>query len=230
MELFFTFFHEKSAWELGAVFLGLAYLILAMRESLWCWPAALISTAIYTWLFWHVSLLMDSALNIYYMAMAVYGFYLWWQPTGAANQASVKDVPIQTWSGLQHTIAIVGVVVMSLVSGYLLQQNTSAAWPFLDSFTTWASVLTTYMVARKVLENWLYWIVIDTVALGLYIERGLYPTAMLFAVYLVMCVFGFMAWYRRYNAQQQMRQSERDARAADDRVSADGPASHHVAT
>lgn len=238
MELLLSFFHEKSVWELAAVALGLAYLILAMKESLWCWPAAFVSTAIYTWLFWHVSLLMDSALNIYYMAMALYGFWAWLglrnkdqEPLASPikqktqqyknqdtekhdpdkhypeKQSTPKNIPLQitSWALPQHLWVIFGVLTLSCISGYLLQENTEAAWPYVDSFTTWSSVLTTYMVTRKILENWLYWIVIDFVAMMLYIERGLYPTAMLFFVYLILCVFGFVAWKRYYQEQKGAR-------------------------
>lgn len=194
METILQFFSDKSAWELTAVVLGLAYLLLAMRESLWCWPAAFVSTAIYTWLFWHVSLLMDSALNVYYMAMAVYGFWAW-RFGGGPNQE--KELTISRWSSRMHVIVITSVIAISLASGYLLAENTTAVWPYLDSFTTWASVLTTYMVARKILENWIYWIVIDAVAMVLYVERGLYFTAGLFAIYLVLCVVGFIAWSKQ---------------------------------
>ncbi|MFL0800278.1 MAG: nicotinamide riboside transporter PnuC [Agarilytica sp.] len=182
-------FSEKDVWELIAVLLALAYLVLALRESIWCWPAAFISTAIYTGLFWHVSLLMDSALNVYYMAMAVYGGWVW-----RAQSGSTAVTTITTWPWRWHATVILAIVVASALSGYLLDQNTEAAWPYLDSFTTWASVITTYMVAKKVLENWCYWIVIDSVALGLYIERGLYPTAFLLVIYLVICVFGYFSW------------------------------------
>ncbi|MFL0811311.1 MAG: nicotinamide riboside transporter PnuC [Agarilytica sp.] len=182
---------EKTSWELVAVFLALAYLLLAMKESIWCWPAALVSTAIYTCLFWHVSLVMDSVLNVYYMLMAVYGFYVWFYPQ------KNKNAHIHRWPWTLHIAVIVSVVAVSLVSGYILQRNTEAAWPYLDSFTTWASVVTTFMVARKVLENWLYWIVIDSVALLLYIERGLYPTAALFVLYIILCVFGWLKWKKK---------------------------------
>ncbi|MFL0803936.1 MAG: nicotinamide riboside transporter PnuC [Agarilytica sp.] len=193
-----TSFAQKNAWELLAVLLALAYLVLALRESIWCWPAAFISTAIYTVLFWHVSLLMDSALNVYYMAMAVYGGWVW-----RSQNASVAVTTVTTWPWRWHVVTIVAIILASAVSGYLLDKNTEAAWPYLDSFTTWASVITTYMVAKKVLENWLYWIVIDSVALGLYIERGLYPTAFLFVLYLVICVFGYFAWRRKLSAPQE---------------------------
>jgi len=86
------------------------------------------------------------------------------------------------------------VVLISLISGYLLNRHTEAAWPYLDSFTTWASVVTTYMVTKKVLENWLYWIVIDSLSIFLYLDRGLHLTALLFVGYTVIAIFGFYQW------------------------------------
>lgn len=192
MDVFLAFFTEKTALELLAVALGLAYLVLAMKQNIWCWPAAFISTAIYIWLFWHVSLLMDSALNVYFLVMAVYGFWMW-----RTNRPD-DILEIKTWSMRTHVFTIITVVFVSVISGYLLSENTKAAWPYLDSFTTWASILTTYMVANKILENWIYWIVIDSVAMFLYIERGLHPTALLFFVYLILCVFGFISWKKQY--------------------------------
>lgn len=184
-------FTQMMGWELVAVILAIAYLWLAMRQSQWCWPAAFISTLIYTVLFWKVSLLMDSALNVYYMAMAVYGWWSWQH--GGQQHAGVE---VHRWPLLWHGYAVAGILLMTFISGYFLSHNTEAAWPYLDSFTTWASVFTTWLVARKVLENWLYWIVIDFVAMGLYMERGLYLTAILFAAYVVICVFGYRSWQR----------------------------------
>ena len=85
-------------------------------------------------------------------------------------------------------------LLISLVSGALLHRYSAAALPFLDSFTTWGSVLTTFMVARKVLENWIYWIVIDATSIVLYLDRGLYLYAGLFVAYLVIAVFGYFNW------------------------------------
>ena len=84
----------------------------------------------------------------------------------------------------------------TLASGYLLAENTTAVWPYVDAFTTWGSVVTTFMVARKILENWLYWIVIDSVSIFLYIDRGLYLTALLFVAYVVIVIIGFFNWKR----------------------------------
>ena len=83
----------------------------------------------------------------------------------------------------------------------MLQQFTDAALPYLDSFTTWGSLVTTWMVARKVLENWLYWLVIDSVSIYLYIDRELYLTALLFAAYVVIVIIGYVKWSQRYRAQ-----------------------------
>ena len=185
-----------SGWELIAVVLAIAYLLLAVKENILCWYAALISTAIYLFLFWDVSLLMESALQVYYLVMAVYGWYQWKFVNSTSpenNQSTIK-----TWSPTQHTLCITVILLLSVLSGLLLQKNTDAAWPFLDSFTTWGAVVTTYMVTKKVLENWIYWLVIDGLSIYLYMDRGLYLTSILFMAYLVICIFGFNTWLKQY--------------------------------
>jgi nicotinamide mononucleotide transporter len=189
-----------STWEVIAVILGVAYLVLAMRQNILCWYAALGSTAIFSWLFWDVSLVMESGLNVYYLIMAIYGWWVWRGNTRHSTEA----VAIKSWSLSRHTLIIVGIVLISLATGYGLEKNTSAALPYLDSFTTWGAVITTYMVAQKVLENWLYWLVIDTVAIYLYIDRELYLTALLMAVYVVLAVLGWFMWLKEYKQQNEM--------------------------
>ena len=184
-----------SAWECVAVALGIAYLLLAVRESLWCWYAAFVSTGIFLVLFWEVSLLMESALQVYYLAMAVYGWWQWQQH--GDNQGALA---ISRWRPRQHLVAVAAVLLLSAISGFLLQRYTAAALPFLDSFTTWGSILTTWMVTRKILENWLYWLVIDAVSIYLYLDRELYLTAFLFVVYLVIVLFGYRKWSLHYQA------------------------------
>ena len=191
-----------SGWELVAVILGIAYLVLAMKQSIWCWYAAFGSTAIFIGLFWDVSLLMESALNVYYLIMAIYGWWLWRANKRADNknensQAPAAELPIQSWGLKQH-------------SGYLLSENTSAVLPYLDSFTTWGAVITTWMVAKKVLENWLYWIVVDSVAIFLYIDRELYLTAVLMAVYVVLVIIGWFNWLPQFKAQLKAQQNRND--------------------
>jgi len=186
-----------SPWEVAAVVFAIAYLLLAVRENILCWLFAFISTAIYTVLFWDVSLLMESALNVYYMAMAVYGWYQWTR--GGSNGGGEPHVlEVQLMSLRQHVLAFALILVLTLTSGYLLGEYSSAAWPFVDSFTTWASVVTTYLVTRKYLQNWLYWIVIDAVSVPLYINRGLNLTALLFVAYIIIAVFGYISWRKHF--------------------------------
>jgi nicotinamide mononucleotide transporter len=188
---------QQSLAEWIAVALSLAYLILLMRQNILAWPCAFLSTAIFTWVFWDASLLMESGLNIYYMAMAVYGWWHWLY----GKKADQTELPIQTWPWHFHAIAISSILFASGVSGYLLEKNTNAALPYLDSFTTWGAVFTTFLVARKIFENWLYWLVIDSAALYLYIQRGLAPTALLMMLYLVLVVVGIFTWRKAMRAQ-----------------------------
>lgn len=185
-------------WEFLGVALGLAYVIFAARESIWCWPCALVGTAIFIFLFWDVSLLMESALNVYYLIMAIYG---WWHWTRDKPDNESK-LPIRTWSAKQHILTIGLIALLTLVSGTLLSDRTSAALPFLDSFTTWSAVITTWMVARKILENWLYWIVIDAASIVLYLDRSLYMTALLFVLYVFIAAYGYWEWRQHYRQQQ----------------------------
>jgi len=184
--------------ETLAVALGIAYLVLAMRENSLCWYCAFFSTALYVWIFGDVSLYMESALNVYYMGMAIYGWFQWQR--GGFNHEGLEIV---RWTAKQHGLAISTIVLIALVSGYLLSIGTDARLPYLDSLTTWGSILTTVMVARKVLENWLYWIVINTISIYLYLDRGLEQTALMFMLYLVLAILGYYAWRKKYVDQDR---------------------------
>ncbi len=181
--------------ELIAVFLGLAYLVLAARLSLWCWPAAFVSTAIYLALFFERQLYQQALLQVFYLAMAVYG-YLQWRG-GLRDQGGA----IHRWSGRQHGLAVGSVLLLTLVTGALEARFTDAPLPYLDAFTTWGSVVTTWMVARRVLENWLYWIVVDGVLVYVSFASGLVATAGLFLVYLGIVIAGFFSWRRVHAAR-----------------------------
>lgn len=187
----------RHAWEALAVLLGVAYLLLAMRENLWCWYAAFFGTLIYLFLFWHVGLPMESVLQVYYLGMAVYG---WWHWRGG-SAAQAQTLSIRTWPWSNHLWAALVLLGASLLSGSALTALGLGRLPYLDSFTTWGAILTTWMVTQKLLENWLYWLVVDSVSLYLYLDRGLHLTALLFVVYLVIVVFGYLRWRRHYREQ-----------------------------
>ena len=181
--------------EIFAVIFAITYLILAVRQNILCWYAAFLSTAIYTFLYWDVSLYMESILNVYYLLMAIYGWVNW------NNKNDQIDLPIMEWSINKHFISILIILFFTLVSGFLLN-NTEAARPYLDSFTTWGSVFTTYMVTQKILSNWLYWFVINGVGIFLNIDKDLYLTALLLLSYQVISILGFINWRKSYYEQK----------------------------
>jgi nicotinamide mononucleotide transporter len=178
-------------WEAVAVFFLIAYLLLAIRQNILCWVAAFIGTAIYAVLMYRVNLYMESALQLFYIAMAVYGWYSWRHGPGSSHELPVTDWPLAF-----NLLPITVIAVLSVTSGFLLSANTDAAFPYIDSFTTWGGVVTTWMVARKILQNWYYWLVIDAVSIFLYASRGLWLTVILFMLYVVLVFFGLKAWKR----------------------------------
>ena len=194
----FSEVHVMTAWEAVAVVLAMAYLLLAMKANVWCWAAAFASTAIYTVLFWKVALLMESVLNVYYMAMALYGYWMWTQ-----GGASHEGVNVTSWPLITHVKLIVATSVVSVAVGYGMANYTQAAFPYLDAATTCFAVMTTYLVAKKVLENWLYWVVIDLVSIYLYLSKGLMLTSLLFVLYVGLAVAGYFLWRTAMSQRQQ---------------------------
>ncbi|HEX9877312.1 MAG TPA: nicotinamide riboside transporter PnuC [Gammaproteobacteria bacterium] len=188
MTAIFALFREVSTAELAAVALAIAYLLLAIRQNILCWPAALLSSLIYLWVFYTARLYMESVLQLFYAAMAVYGWHQWLH--GGSDGHGLR---ISTWSPMQHLKTLGFIAVLTGAFGFALSR-TDAAFPFVDSFTSVAAVFTTYMVARKVLENWVYWFVIDSVSVYLYLARGLNLTAALFVLYLALVIVGFRRW------------------------------------
>jgi len=191
-----TAFHQMSSWEIVAALMGVAYILLAARESQWCWLFAFLSTLVYTALFWEGQLPMQALLNFYYMGMAIYGFWLW-QKHGKQTDTLL----ISRWSWKKHFGFIAaGLVVSALLSGYLQQSGQSQS-PVLDAYTTVFSVMNTWLIARKVLENWLYWVVVDGAATLLYVQTGYYATAVLFVLNTILAVAGFISWVKIYRQQ-----------------------------
>lgn len=187
-----------SILELTGFLLGVAYLLLAIRESIWCWLCAFISSSIFAFLFAGSLIYMDSALQVFYALMAVYGWWVW-----RGGRRDSGGIAVTRWPLAWHAAAIAGVLAASAVSGYLLDTKTQAMYPYIDSATTFASLWTTFLVARKVLENWWYWLVIDSVSIAIYLERDLEFAALLFAVYVVLIPFGLVAWTRSFRDAQE---------------------------
>lgn len=205
-----SYYATLPFWELVAVFTALAYVILAAKQNIWCWPAALISTTIYTVIFYEVYLWMDSLLQIYYFVMAIYGWYCWRNVSSLSqtnkvqqgSESSNKALPVSSWPLICHIKAICILAAISLGLGFFMASNTPTDFPYLDSLTTVFAVYATYLVAQKVLENWLYWVAIDALSIYLYIEKGLMPTAVLFVLYTGIALAGYFVWRKNYVEQQ----------------------------
>ena len=191
-------FIQERPLEAASVLLAILYLVLAIRESLWCWPAAFLSSALAIPVVLGARLYSEVALNVYYAAVAVYGWYQWHY---GGRKYGVDELPIGTWPLQMHALAIGGILALSAIVGWLMTRYSQAAFPYLDAFLTVSSVVTTYMVARKLLENWLYWIVVDGLWTYVYWQRELYLFVGLFALYLVLAVIGLVRWHRDWRAQ-----------------------------
>ena len=190
-------FSAQSWAEIIAVILALAYVWLAARQNIWCWPCALISTGIYTWLFWEVALPFHTALNAYYLLMAVYGWFKWHvQPTG--------QVAVQSWSVSRHVSWIFLLIILSLVLSQIASMVLDADYLYLDAFITVFSVYTTVLVAHKVLENWLYWMVINTFASFLYFLKDMPLTGTLFIGYLGFAIYGYVRWKKPLKVSDEL--------------------------
>jgi len=172
----------------GAV-LAIAYLLLALKQNKLCWFAWIASSILYLYVMYQAGLYMESLLQVFYLCMGFYGLSQWTK-TINNNQNTYVDL----WSIGNHIFAISLVIVLSFLSGILLSNFSNAALPFIDAFTTWGAIVASYMVAKKILENWIYWFVIDFISVFIFASRGLYFTSALFVTYLVIIYFGYKSW------------------------------------
>mgnify|MGYP006413715903 FL=1 len=177
--------------EIAAVVFAIIYLLLAVKQDVKCWFAAIISSILYFFIMYDAGLYMEAYLQIFYIMMAFYGLQQWRSVDTDAPQFIVR-----TWHKRMHIKIIVLIVIMTLISGFLLEKYTNAILPFIDGLTTWGAIVATYMVAKRLLENWIYWFVIDFISIFLFMSRGLFLTSGLFFIYLVIIYFGYMSWVK----------------------------------
>jgi len=187
--------YATSALEALAVLLGVIYLLLILKRNRLGWVAGAISSAIYVYLSARARLPMQSALQVYYVLMAAYGWHIWTRS---------RDQPgggISRWPLRRHVLVLAALLCLSALTAQWLKRETHAAWPYLDSMTTWTGLLATWLVARMKLENWLYWIGADVVTVFLFAAQGYPFSAALFMTYAIIAVFGYREWLRKYHQQ-----------------------------
>jgi nicotinamide mononucleotide transporter len=188
--------HEMSWIELVAAALAITYTALAIGQHMSCWFAAFVSSCLYVWICFRAYLYMESVLNVFYAVMAIYGFWKWRR----AKQGTGAAPGIVRWPAAGHLAALAIVLLLSCITSWLLRRYTPAALPFWDSLEFWASIYATYLVARKVYENWHWFFAIDALGVCLYFNRRLFATMLLFGLYLVLIVIGMREWRRNLPA------------------------------
>ena len=175
--------------EIAAVFTGIIYVILAAKENIWCWFWGILNALLSIYLFFEIKLYAESFLYFYYFLAGIYGWYAWTYAKRVQNKNAIIE-----WKWSTHLgIAAIG-ILLSLALYWLLANYTDAQKPLIDAHTTVFSFIATYMVTRKILSNWLYWIIIDAVSVYLYATRGIYLYALLMLVYTIIAWYGYLQW------------------------------------
>lgn len=175
---------------LGAIF-GLLYIILSIKQNIWCWPVGLITSALYIYVFFVTKFYADMGLQVYYLVVSIYGWYFWMYGGKSNKQDDLKIS--KAGFRMSAYLALATLVLFGMIA-FILVKFTDSEIPYWDAFTTAGSFVATWMLARKIIEHWLLWIIVDAVSLGLYIYKGLYATVILFAVYTVLAITGYIAW------------------------------------
>lgn len=177
--------------EIVGVLLGLLYLWLEYKVSIWLWAVGIIMPAVYIVVYYRAGLYADSGINAYYLLAGVYGWLMWLRHASSSKERKITYTPYKL------IIPMAGAFTALLfVIAWILIRFTDSTVPWLDSFTTALSFVAMWMLAYKYLEQWLVWLVVDVVSCGLYIYKGLDFTAVLYGLYAVIAFFGYLKWKR----------------------------------
>ena len=178
--------------EASAVALNITYVILAVKEKTLCWPFGILASLISIWLFIQIGLFAEAILFIYYVLMGLYGWWSWSQ-----GRKEGGELDIRTWKYPRHLAIILTGILFSFLLGTTLSEWTTAQSPYFDSFTTVFSFIATWLTARKLLENWIYWIVIDLATIFLYASKEIFLYAGLSLIYTFMAIYGLIEWRKK---------------------------------
>lgn len=180
-----------NTFEIVAAVFGVISVFLSVRQNIWSWPTAIINVGMYIVVFFRSKLYADTGLQVVYVVLNFYGWYEWLY--GGKNRT---ELPVsRTGARLGALLVIVGALA-AMIIGTLLSRNTDAALPYMDAVTTSTSLVAQWMMTRKLLENWIVWVSVDVVYIGMYIYKDLYVTSVLYAVFLALSVMGYFQWKR----------------------------------
>ncbi len=190
MDLIWKWLSGNYIELLGAI-LGVVYVFFSIRQNILTWPVGLLSSILYVWIFFNSKLYADMGLQMYYVFISIYGWYEWLK----GNQDNARE-KLEV-NRLNLKLGILLIVISLIIFGMIwliLINYTDSQVPVADSLATSLSIVATWMLARKILEHWLVWIFVDAFSIGLFIYKGLLPTVILFVVYTIMAVVGFVEW------------------------------------
>jgi nicotinamide mononucleotide transporter len=183
--------HGSSCLEVVGVAFGIVSVYLSTRENIWSWPTALVNVALFFALFFQSGLYSDTGLQVVYFALSLYGWHQWLYGGVGHTAIAVSRTTRRTWI----TLGGIGLVVWALL-GTITSRLPGTALPYVDAATTTISLLAQWMMTRKLIENWLIWIAVDVVYVGMFIFKGLYLTAFNYGIYLALAVLGYLTWKR----------------------------------
>ena len=180
-----------NAYEVAGFVFGVLAVWLTAKESPWCWPTGLVNVALYIVVFWQAKLYADMGLQVVYVAVCLYGWWEWLHGGPGGGKLSVSRVP------RAHLLAIsIAGALAAGVLGVFLRTRTDAALPFWDATTTSYSLVAQWLQTRKWIETWWFWIGVDVIYIGVYMVKHLWLTALLYAIFLALCILGLKEWRR----------------------------------
>lgn len=180
--------------EIFGAFFGFMAVYFTIKQNIWCWYFGLFQVILYCFIFYTAKLYSDMILHVVYVFLQVFGWYNW--KYGGSNHSTLRITLIKNeafWIG--------STILLSFCLGYIMQTKTDASFPYEDAFITIASLVAQYLMIKKVLHSWMFWIVVDVVAIGVYWYKGLYFTTGLYVLFLIMAVIGYLEWRKVYNEE-----------------------------
>jgi nicotinamide mononucleotide transporter len=182
-----------SSIEIIASILGVANIVLLVRRSIWNYPFGIVMVSLYGYVFFEARLFSDAVLQVFFFAVQIYGWWVWYH---ARDAAGLVKVELMT-AGAR--LAWIGVIAAATIAeGWYLANYTIDSAPWMDANTTAMSVVAQYLLSIRKIENWILWIVTDVVQIGLYYWKGLYPTTGLYVLFLILSVVGLYEWRREW--------------------------------
>lgn len=194
-ESLIQFIQETSFIEWCGVITGVLCVWLASKNNILNWPIACVSVIIYIYIFFHAKLYADAGLQVYFLVMNIYGWYYWSRPKNEQQQ------PITRIKKQELVLSIIGISLFTWLLGTLLFKHTDASFPFIDSFCTAISLVAQAWLARRILHNWILWIIVDIIYIYVYFSKELYATGLMYALYIFIAMSGYFAWRKIYHEQ-----------------------------